>query len=102
MVHLKITAEQKKHFNKLKAAYKACEKAGIILVNNYGMLEAYDSKIVEGYADSSTYDKNDEDVVSSDFYSSSDYINISNEWADDTHLIKLTAKGKRMLQNGEL
>lgn len=35
-----LTTEQKKAFNKLKKAYKECEKAGIYFVNCYGDLMA--------------------------------------------------------------
>src|SRR6516164_6633544 len=98
-IRLDLKEKQKKAFLKLRAAYKACEKAGIFFVNNYGNLEAYDKSIVADYADDSTYTEDDEDILStSDFYCANT-MNIANEWTDDKHLIKLTAKGVKQLKN---
>lgn len=102
MVYLRLTPAQKKHFQKLKAAYKACQNAGIYFVNMYGTLEGYDSSIVEGYSNYDTYNKGDEGVLSTDDFYCSDTLDIVNEWTDDEHLIKLTPKGKKKLLNGEL
>lgn len=46
-----LTYEQKRAFNRLRRAYKACEDAGIFFANNYGNLMAFDSKLVAGYGD---------------------------------------------------
>lgn len=102
MIFLELTDKQKVAFNKLKKAYKDCVSAGIILVNNYGHLEAYDNKIVQGYADGSFYDKDAEDVVNTIDFQAANSLRISNEWTDDTHLIKLTPTGLKKLKNGEL
>lgn len=102
MIHFTLTPEQKNKFKKLKAAYKDCEKAGIRFVNMYGTLEAYDKSIVDGYGDSSAYNKSDSDVLSSyDCYCENDF-KIPTEWTDDEHLIKLTPKGKELLDKREL
>lgn len=46
-----LTYKQKRAFNRLKRAYKACKDAGIFFANNYGNLMAFDSKLVAGYGD---------------------------------------------------
>ena len=103
MITFDLNEKQKAAFKKLKSAYKACEKAGIYFVNNYAELQAYDSSIVAGYANEDTYDKNDCDVISTreNIYVKNN-MNIAHQWTDDEHLIKLTPKGKKMLDNDEL
>lgn len=39
-----LTPEQQRAFNRLKKAYKDCEKAGIYFANNYGDLMAFNKK----------------------------------------------------------
>ena len=96
-----LTAKQKELFNKLKKAYKDCEKSGIYMVNNYGFLEAYNSKWVKLYSDRSSLDKSHECVVSTHDYSASNYFTIENEWTDDEHLIELTNEGLEKLKEYE-
>jgi hypothetical protein len=102
MVYFDLTPEQKKLFNKLKATYKACKKAGIFFVNSYGTLEAYNSSVIEGYSDKSKYNEIDDDVISSYDSCCSNTLKFVNEWTDDEHLLKLTPKGKKLLDTGDL
>ena len=76
----KLTAEQKKAFNKLKKAYRECEKVGIYFANCYGDLMAFDNKLVAGYGDDSM---------------------LPDEWADDTHVLGLTKKGMELYLSDE-
>lgn len=94
-----LTDKQKAAFNKLKQAYRACEKAGIYFINCYGSLEAYNAKFIENYSDDSSLDENDENVVNTHDYSARNYFTIVNEWTDDKHLIKLTPAGKKALDD---
>ena len=96
-IYFDLTHEQKKAFNKLKSAYKACEKTGIFFVNNYGTLQGYDGSQIKGYADSNTYSAKDNDVISNYDFDCLNTFRIANEWTDDEHLIKLTEKGVREL-----
>lgn len=100
-MNFELTVEQKKLFIKLKAAYKACEKAGILLVNDYGALEAYDKSIVAGYDDVQKYDESDDDVVTSHESYTAHSFAIASQWADDKHLIKLTRKGLKLKNAGQ-
>jgi hypothetical protein len=92
-----LSPEQIKAFNKLKSAYKACEKAGILFVNNYGSLEAYNSELVAEYADDSTLNEDCEDVFPADEVRTSYSFKSPDSWADDRHLIQLTDKGMRLI-----
>jgi len=92
-----LTDAQKRKFTALKKAYEACKKEGIMFVNVYGTLQAYNSKMVSEYADNSSLDINDEDTFRANSRSEDteclNYFNIVCEWTDDPHLIKLTPKG---------
>ena len=101
MITLDLNEKQKAAFKKLKAAYDACKKAGILFVNNYGTLEAYDSFIVSDYSNDDTYDSADDDVISSHDSWCRNTFRIPNEWCDDEHLIKLTAKGKKQIDDSK-
>ena len=101
MTTLPLTDNQVKAFNKLKAAYKACEKAGIYFANVYGNLQAYDKSLVKEYADSDRLNVEDGDVISNHFAQPSHEMRIPNEWCDDEHLIKLTPKGVRYLRDDD-
>ena len=101
MIILPLTPEQVKLFTKLKAAYKACEKAGIYFVNNYGHLQAYDKALVKEYSNSERFDTDDADVVSNHDAQPAHEMKIVNEWCDDEHLIKLTRKGVKYVRGEE-
>lgn len=90
-----LTAEQKKAFNKLKKAYKECEKVGIYFVNNYGNLMAFDSNLVAGYGDD-TISPDGEYEVKLPYGCPANSIKVANEWADDTHTLGLTKKGMKL------
>jgi hypothetical protein len=85
---LPLNPEQEKQFKKLKAAYAACQKAGVYFVNNYGMLLAYDSNLVAAYTD-----KRSDDAFQADDVYTPNRFRIANEWADDTHYVRLTPQG---------
>lgn len=95
-MNIDLTPEQKKAFSKLKAAYKACEKAGIYFANCYGSLQAYDSALVEDYNG-----ENGENSVEADEYRSMYSFNIAGEWADDHHYLRLTPKGMKQIQDND-
>lgn len=92
-----LTPEQAKLFNKLKAAYKACEKAGIYFVNNYGRIEAYDGALVDDYMDSESLSVNGVDVFSADDLRTNYSFTSVDSFADDDHFIRLTPKGLKAL-----
>lgn len=90
-----LTAEQKKAFNKLKKAYKECEKAGIYFANNYGQLMAFDKNLVAGYGDPLS-PPNGVYKVKLIYGAPAESMKIANEWSDDTHVLGLTKKGMRL------
>lgn len=90
-----LTAEQKKAFNKLKKAYKECEKAGIFFANNYGYLMAFDKNLVSGYGDDSM-PPDGVYTVRLTYGSPAESIKVANEWADDIHVLGLTKKGMKL------
>lgn len=98
-MNLELNPEQAKLFAKLKAAYKACEKAGIYFVNNYGTLQAYDKALVDEYAED--LNERDEDVLQADDATTVHTFRIANEWCDDTHYIRLTKKGLKLKREQE-
>jgi hypothetical protein len=92
-----LTEKQKKAFNRLKRAYKDCEKHGIFFFNCYGSLTAVNSELIQGYGDeSSLMHSTPVDTVSTYEGSPLNYIKIPNEWADDEHMYHLTKKGKKI------
>lgn len=95
-----LTAEQKKAFNKLKKAYKECEKAGIYFANNYGNLMAFDSNLVAGYGDDS-FSPGGVYEVRLNYGCPAHSIKVANEWADDTHTLGLTQKGMELYLSEE-
>lgn len=96
-----LTIEQKKAFNKLKKAYKECEKAGIYFANCYGELMAFDSKLVAGYGDDSMLPDGEYTVKLSNGCPAHS-MRVANEWADDTHTLGLTKKGMKLYLQEEL
>ena len=96
----KLTAEQKKAFNKLKKPYRECEKVGIYFANCYGDLMAFDNKLVAGYGDDSMLPDGEYTVKLSDGCPAHS-IRIANEWADDTHVLGLTKKGMELYLSDE-
>ena len=95
-----LTPEQQRAFNRLKKAYKDCEKAGIYFANNYGDLMAFDNKLVAGYGDDSMLPDGEYTVKLSDGCPAHS-IRIANEWADDTHVLGLTKKGMKLYLSNE-
>lgn len=95
-MNLPLTPEQEKAFKKLEAAYKACQKAGIYMVNSYGRLQCYDSALVDEYGDSNGMNKRAADVFpANDLYTLYSF-RIPQEWCDDGHFIRLTKKGLQL------
>ena len=95
-----LTTEQKKAFNKLKKAYKECEKSGIYFANCYGDLMAFDKKLVAGYGDDSM-PPDGEYTVKLHNGCPAESMRIANEWADDTHVLGLTKKGMKLYLSDE-
>jgi hypothetical protein len=90
-----LTPEQQRAFNRLKKAYKDCEKAGIYFANNYGDLMAFNKKLVAGYGDMTMHADGEYEVVL-DNGCPAESMRIANEWADDTHVLGLTKKGMKL------
>lgn len=90
-----LTPEQQRAFNRLKKAYKDCEKAGIYFANNYGDLMAFNKKLVAGYGDMTMHADGEYEVVL-DNVCPAESMRIANEWADDTHVLGLTKKGMKL------
>lgn len=88
-----LTKSQQKAFNQFEKAYKKCLEEGIYFVNNYGSLQAYDSKIICGYGDIHLEAKGVSEVSNHDVGETSNEIIIPGEWADDQHYYGLTEKG---------
>jgi len=98
-----LSPEQVRLFNRLKNAYKACEKAGIYFVNNYGSLEAYPGDLVDDYTDSENgmFDKNAPDIFPADELRTNYCFQTKDSFADDDHYIRLTRKGMEALNQEE-
>ncbi|HDZ04869.1 hypothetical protein LCGC14_0371130 [marine sediment metagenome] len=96
-----LTANQQRAFNRLKKAYKDCEKEGINFVNRYGSLYAYDAKNISGFGDSHIHAYGDNEVAVIDIVREGQYINIPSEWCDDDgcHYYGLTEKGFKLYEN---
>ena len=90
-----LTPEQQKAFNKLKKAYKDCEKLGVYFVNIYGSLTAFDKKKVAGYGDKDLRPGGVYDIELLHGCPAESF-KISNEWSDDCHVLGLTPKGKKI------
>lgn len=93
-----LNKEQQKAFNRLKRAYKDCEKLGVLFVNQYGTLNAYNSDFIEGFGDDqiapSGHNVKLIDAYSK-FYGNSNILRTCPGMADDEglHVLGLTDKG---------
>lgn len=87
-----LTPEQKKAFNKLKRAYKECEKKGIFFTNIYGTLSAFDGALVKDYGDYDLRPDGEYEIELCGFCPA-EGMGIPSEWADDSHILGLTKKG---------
>ena len=92
---LDLNPEQKKAFNKLKKAYKECEKLNILFVNEYGNICAYDKKYVKDFTDQINC-KNPDNAIETYGDKAINYIKSVDSWADDVHLIVLSDEGKKI------
>lgn len=94
-----LNPEQQKAFNRLKKALQDCKRSGIIFVNNYGDLNAYNGKYVRGMVDSNSTCGENEIPLSG--YGAYNSVTIANEWADDEgdHVLQLTAAGMKIISN---
>lgn len=99
-----LTATQKKAFEDLKKAYQRCQRSGILFVNHYSHLVAFNKTLVHDYTDSITYDgPYDEKVIKTRGQHVLHSFRIPGEWADDEHLIILTDRGLKVhRQDNEL
>lgn len=100
---MKITLnqEQAKAFKKLETAYNACKKAGILFVNVYGSLEAYDKALVDEYGDDLSLNEGEEYVFPAEELRSAYSFETPVSFADDRHMIRLTTKGMKALSKDE-
>ena len=91
-----LTQPQQKAFNRLKKAYKECEKLGVYFANRYGTLCAYDSNKISSFG---TEDWVSDPIVSVyEAGSGLNEIKIVSEWADDDgqHYYGLTEEGLKI------
>jgi hypothetical protein len=97
-----LTLEQQRAFNRLKKAYKDCEKAGVFFVNRYGSLYAYNSELIDGYGDGAMHANSDNEVAVFDVGNSGQSLKIVPEWCDDegSHYYGMTNKGFKLWSEG--
>lgn len=74
-----LTFEQKKAFKNLEAAFKQCEKVGILLSNSYGHCIGVDKKKIRKYDDDDSGILDEGQAMEFEMPSS------FGEWADDNH-----------------
>lgn len=96
-----LSPAQKKAFEKLRNAYRDCKRKGIFFVNLYGTLYAVDKKLICDYGDKNFPPNAPYTVPNHEGFESAESIRIPNEWSDDTHLVGLTEKGYKMLNEEE-
>ncbi len=77
-----LTLEQQRAFNRLRKAYKECEKLGVCFYNLYGSLGATDSNKIDGYGDDN-FVKDEELRIPNRDQNSHNEFNIASEWCDD-------------------
>lgn len=99
-----LEKEQQLAFNRLKKAYKDCEKLKVLLVNQYGTIHAYNEKIVEDFGDDQMRPKGHNvkyDVATECFYNTNTINNVDPGGADDEGLwyLGLTDKGLEIYKN---
>lgn len=73
----KLAPNQKKAFEKLKKAYKDCEKINIGFYNNYGTIGAFSKDKINDYSDKGEI----KDIGQN---SENEFKSVDS-WADDTH-----------------
>lgn len=99
-----LNKEQQKAFNRLKRAYKDCEKLGVFFVNQYGTLTAYNSDLIQGFGDNeitpSGHNVKLTDAYSK-FYGNLNTIETCAGMADDEnlHVLGLTDKGLEIYES---
>ena len=102
---LELEKEQQLAFNRLKKAYKDCEKLKVNLVNQYGTLVAYNGKLVLDFGDEEIRPKGNPiyytDIMDKFTYNNNTIDNIDSGRADDEGLwmIGLTDKGLSVYEN---
>ena len=97
-----LNPKQKEAFKRLQKAYKDCEKLKVLFVNNYGTLEAYDSKYIANYVgDNERKDYDDKYLIETRGTPAFNYINSVDSWADDNHFIVMTEKGLNLYNDEE-
>jgi hypothetical protein len=98
-----LTPEQKKAFGRLKRAYKDCEKLGVLFVNRYAHLYAYDKKRIKAYGDK-TAGFPESETIPVMSASGGDCLKIAPEWCDDDncHLFHLTPRAMLFLKQQAL
>lgn len=100
MGDLSLSKEQQLAFNRLKKAYKDCDKLGVVLINQYGTLNAYNGRFVTSMGDKDIPPQG----TTYDYYEVSKYIpsNIVNGVdpgrADDDWIIGFTEEGSRIIE----
>jgi len=91
---MNLNKKQQSAFNRLKKAYKDCEKLKIEFVQVLNSLDAYNGEYVESYGDK-TSDFDEDRTINADELFPADSLKITDAWADDcvSHRILLTEKG---------
>ena len=98
-----LTPDQQKAFNRLKKAYKDCDKLGILFVNRYSELYAFDSKKISGFGDDRILAEGVEERSVYEI-TGGNSISIVSEWCDDDglHFYGLTSKGVKLFNEGSI
>lgn len=95
--YLELKPKQKEAWKNLQKAFRECDKAGILIVNDYGSLIPLDKTLVIGMGDSiGVYDTTNTVPYEGSAYS---FVPKSRlvSWADDSHHLVLTEKGMNIL-----
>lgn len=92
-----LDPEQQRVFNRLKKVMKDCEKTGILLVNRYGCLHGYDSKLIECFGFEHDISSCEDHIRVNDL-DGGDYVLSPDAFADDNnqHYFGLTKKGSKL------
>ena len=99
-----LNKEQQRAFNRLKKAYKDCEKLKVFFVNQYGTLNAYNGYLIDSFGDDEI-NPSGHNVKLTDAYEkfigNTNTIETCSGMADDEgiHVLGLTNKGLKVYKS---
>ena len=99
-----LNKEQQKAFNRLKRAYKDCEKLGVLFVNLYGDINAFNKDLIEDFGGEGM-NPSGNNVMLTDAYEKFHYnanvVRSVDSYADDeiSHVLGLTDKGLEVYES---